>query len=176
MSVLQHVGTVLQETGYVVQLQPTDPSTLYFEDYSLFGFVTVYESVKALLDTWERNQDSFLQTNAPFLRSASQKAWNCYTVHLAEAAATAQERQALFDVEENFTSTRKIARGSVTTESDVRQALYPLIPVQNAVRIQASPREADVSQRLHDWPEAAVKALLGAGSAEDVVTLLLEPK
>jgi hypothetical protein len=58
----------------------------------------------------------------------------------------------------------------------VRQALYALIPIQNPVLIQTDGKEGDVGQRLHDWPADAVKALLGGGSAHDVVAFLLEPE
>jgi hypothetical protein len=174
MSLLHHIEAALREARYLVQPSSDSPSTLYFEDYSLFGLAIVYESVESLLRNWKRRQDDFLQTNAPFLRQAFQKAWNCYTVHLTEDVATPHQKQALFDVEEDLTSTRKIARADMATPADVQRALYPLIPVQNLLRIQGSPNDLDIAQRLHDWPEAALNALLGAGNAEDVVELLLE--
>jgi hypothetical protein len=174
MSLLQHIEQWLRGAGYRVQLSIDNPSMLYFEDYSLFGFAAVYESVDLLLRNWKDKQDVFLQANAPFLRSAPQKAWNCYTVHLTDATATAIESQRLFDIEENFVSTRKIARANMATAVDVQRALYPLIPVQNLLKMQGSHGDIDIAQRFHDWPEAAVKALLGDGKAEDIVELLLE--
>ena len=174
MSLLQHIEHWLREAGYRVQLSVDNPSTLYFEDYSLFGFGTVYESADLLLRHWKSNQDAFLQTNAPFLRLAPQKAWNCYTVHLTDAAATPTESQSLFDIEENFVGTRKIARANMATAADVQRALYPLIPIQNLLKMQGSTGELDISQRFHDWPQPALRALLGDGKAEDIVDLLLE--
>jgi hypothetical protein len=82
MSIQQQVDRCLRAADYRVQSSTNRPSTIYFEDYSLFGFCTVYESVGSLIDDWNRNQDDFLQKNAPFLRLAARKAWNCYTVHL----------------------------------------------------------------------------------------------
>lgn len=174
MSLLQQVDRCLRAAGYRIQPNADHPSTIYFEDYSLFGFCTVYESVGSLLDGWDHNQDDFLQKNAPFLRLAARKAWNCYTVHLTEARPTDIESQALFDIEENFASTRKIARANLETEIDVQRALYPLIPVQNLLKMQSAQSNLDIAQRFHDWPSPAIKALLGNGTPEDIVELLLE--
>lgn len=109
-----------------------------------------------------------------FLASRGPKGWNCYTVYLTEAHPTDLETQALFDIEENFASTRKIARANVSTEADVQRALYPLIPIQNLLKMQLSESDLDIAARFHDWPAAGVKALLGGGTAEDLVELLLE--
>src|ERR1700677_1480735 len=114
MSLIQHIERSLVDAGYRVQLSSGDPGTIYFEDSSLFGFATVYDSPDSLLQTWKRNQDEFLRTHAPFLRTAARKAWNCYTVHFTDGHATDAQRQALFDIEEDFTSTRKIARAALT--------------------------------------------------------------
>ena len=174
MSLEQQVDRCLRAAAYRIRTSARQPSTIYFEDYSLFGFCTVYDSVGLLLDDWNRNQDEFLQKNAPFLRLAAQKAWNCYTVYLTEAHPTDAEAQALFDIEESFASTRKIARGNVVTETDVQRALYPLIPIRNLLKMQTSQSDLDITRRFHDWPDAGVKALLGDGTAEDIVELLLE--
>jgi hypothetical protein len=174
MSVLQHIDQWLRGAGYRVQLGIENPSALHFEDYSLFGFAAVYDSVDLLLQNWKGNQDAFLQANAPFLRLSPQKAWNCYAIHLTDAKATLAESQALFDIEENFVGTRKIARANMATGADVQRALYPLIPVQNLLKMQGPHGDLDIAQRFHDWPDAAVRALLGDGKAEDIVELLLE--
>jgi hypothetical protein len=172
---MQHVERCLREAGYSFRLDAGRSSTVLFEDYSLFGFGTVYESVDSLLQTWKTNQDNFLHMHAPFLRAAARKAWNCYTVHFTDAQATEAELQALFDIEEDFTGTRKIARAGLTTASDVQRALYPLIPVQNLLKMQPGGQgELDIAQRFHDWPPGALTALLGSGTAEDIVELLLE--
>ena len=174
MSLLQQVDRILRVAGYRIQVSADRSSTIYFEDYSLFGFCTVYDSVGSLLQSWNNDQNEFLQKHAPFLRQAQRKAWNCYAVHLTAASAGDAETQALFDIEENFTSTRKIARANLVTESDVQRTLYPLIPIQNLLKMQASQSGSDISQRFHDWPPSVLKALLGTGSAEDIVDLLLE--
>ena len=174
MSLQQHVERCLRTEGYRIQTSAERPSTIYFEDYSLFGFCTVYESAGSLLEGWNRNQDEFLKKNAPFLRHADRKAWNCYTVHLTQARPTDAESQALFGIEEDFASTRKIARANLATEIDVQCALYPLIPIQNLLKMQTARSDLDIAQRFHDWPDAALKALLGDGTAEDITELLLE--
>jgi len=173
---MQQVDRHLRAAGYRSQIIGDSLSTIYFEDYSLFGFCTVYESVDSLLQNWNGDQNNFLQRHAPFLRMAPRKAWNCYTLYLTEASAADAEVQALFDIEENFTSTRKIARAGLVTESDVQRTLYPLIPIQNLLKMQSSKADLDITQRFHDWPADALKALLEAGTAEDIVNLLLEAK
>jgi len=147
----------------------------YFEDYSLFGCCVVYETVEALLATWPRNHETFLTLHAPSLRRASQKAWNCYSVHLTVAAASALEIRQLFSVEEDLRSTRKIARAGLSTSSDLTRALYPLLPIQNIVRLRGEATSNDLSGRLR-WPVGAIRALIGNGTPNDVLDLLLEEK
>jgi len=95
-------------------------------------------------------------------------------VHLTDVEASATELQALFDIEEDFTSTRKIARAGLATAADVQRALYPLIPIQNLLKMHGTKQDLDIGQRFHDWPAGALRALLGNGTAEDVVELLVE--
>jgi hypothetical protein len=173
MSLLRDVDTVLQNAGYRVVASASNPAMLFFEDHSLFGVVATYPSVEELLSGWRKTQDAFLQGHAMVLRSAAQKAWNCYTVHVTEEPANSGQRQRLFNIEEDFTSTRKIARGGITTQTDVHHALYPLLPVQNLVQMHTSREVSDLGARLHDWPAPAVKALLGSTKSDDVLELLI---
>lgn len=174
MPLMQHIERCLRDAQYEVQFPTDDSSLIYFEDHSLFGFAVVYPTVEVLLQSWKGKQDDFLRAHAPFLRAAARKAWNCYTVHLTDATASEVEQQALFDIEEDFTSTRKVARAEVATAFDVCRALYPLLPIQNLLKMQESNTDTDIFHRLHDWPAGALKALMGNGTAEDIVELLVE--
>lgn len=175
MSLLHDVEAVLITAGYETRLAPEPKESVYFEDDSIFGFCVTYPSVADLLANWIGNQERFLVTNAPSLRRANQKAWNCYAVHLTQARQDDEELRQLLEIEEDFRSTRKIARASVASAGDLTRALYPLLPIQNVVRIRGGNSNQDLAERLH-WPAGAVRALLGRGSASDTLDLLLDDK
>src|SRR5437016_1545841 len=151
MSLLQIAESVLLGTNYDVGRTGRERPSVYFEDYSLFGLLVVYDSVSELIADWRKEQDVFLNKHAPLLRNASQKAWNCYTVHLTSASATLQETEVLISIEEDFASTRKIARGSIITTADMIAALLPVLPIQNPVSMTAESAEDVVKGRLKDW-------------------------
>ena len=174
MPLSQQVNDILSASGYSVERADRAGDELHFEDYSLFGYVRVYESVRSLLDNWRTDQDRFLSSHAPFLRKAQHKAWNCYAIYLTEAELETNLKLRLLEIEEDFVSTRKIARTGVTTEDAVRRALYSLLPLQNSVAAKVNTGESDLTARLHDWPSEAIKALFGLGTAEDIIELLLE--
>src|ERR1035441_1156491 len=150
MSLLHDVEAVLLAAGYDTRMAPEPGNPLYFEDYSIFGFCVAYETVEDLITTWLRNQENFLTLHAPSLRQASQKAWNCYAVHVTAAAATERELRELLNIEEDFRSTRKIARAGLSTAGDLTRALYPLLPIQNIVRLRGEATTKDLSERLLD--------------------------
>ena len=175
MSLLHDVEAVLIAAGYETRLASDPKGLVYFEDDSLFGFCVTYDSVADLAANWLASQETFLTTHAPSLRRANQKAWNCYAVHLTQTRPTDEELRQLFEIEEDFRSTRKIARAGVSSTGDLTRALYPLLPVQNVVRIRGGDHNKDLSERLH-WPSGAVRALLGNGVPHDILDLLLEDK
>jgi hypothetical protein len=175
MSLLHDVEAVLITAGYETRLASEPKGSVYFEDDSIFGFCVTYPSVADLLANWLGNQERFLVTNAPSLRRANQKAWNCYAVHLTQPRPADEEVRQLFDIEEDFRSTRKIARAGIASASDLMRALYPLLPIQNVVRIRGGDSTKDLAERLH-WPAGAVRALLGRGVPSDILDLLLEDK
>lgn len=173
MRILEEVGSVLRAAGYTVR-KGDDNRSVWFEDYSLLGSVSVYDSVEELTRDWRRVQDSFLQRHAPFLRSAQEKVWNCYTVHLTPEQPTPAVLQRLIEIEEDFVSTRKIARAGTSTELDVLRALLPLLPIQNLVRTEEETHVVGLARRLHDWPSGAATALLRGVDAEKVLELLMD--
>jgi len=173
MSLLHDVEAVLITAGYETRLASEPKGSVYFEDDSIFGFCVAYPSVAELLAGWLPNQERFLVTNAPSLRRANQKSWNCYAVHLTQTRPSDEEVRRLFEIEEDFRSTRKIARAAVASAGDLTRALYPLLPIQNVVRIRGGDANKELAERLH-WPAGAVRALLGRGTPSDILDLLLE--
>ena len=175
MSLLHDAEAVLDSAGYETHIAVEPENSLYFEDYSIFGFCVVYETIEALAATWLGNQERFLALHAPSLRRASQKAWNCYSIHLTGAPASGLQVRGLFSIEEDLRSTRKIARVDLSTSSDLSRALYPLLPIQNMIRLRGEAANTDLSVRLR-WPTGAIKALIGNGSPNDILDLLLEER
>ena len=175
MSLLHEVERILTAAAYDARMSTEPRSSLYFEDYNILGFCAEYETVESLIASWLRNQETFLTIHAPSLRRASQKAWNCYTIHLTPALPTESELRQLLAIEEDFRSTRKIARGGVSTPSDLTRTLYPVLPIQNLVQLQSAVKPPDLSERLR-WPAPAIKALLGNGSPNDILDLLQEQR
>lgn len=172
MDLLHDVEAVLVGSGYETRVASAPENSLYFEDESLFGYCLIHRSVAELIANWSSSQDIFLTTHAPSLRRADQKAWNCYSVHLTDVRATTEELRDLFAIEEDFRSTRKIARAGIASTADLTRALFPILPLQNTVRIRSTDSQKDLSARLH-WPAAATRALLGTGSVHDILELLL---
>jgi hypothetical protein len=129
MRVLHDAEGILRGAGYTVQLRPEDGALLYFEDYSLVGFVAVFGTTSALIGDWRLHQDAFLRRHSVRLRRDPTKSWNVYSILLTDDAATESERRAITQIEEDFASTRKIARSTLTTRADVGRALLPLLPI-----------------------------------------------
>src|SRR5688572_30903989 len=93
------------------------PSVTCFENAALIGFVHVFSSADELLTHWEAAQQAVVSRHSAALRAAGAKAWNVYSVFLAENPAPTQQR-AVERIEENFALTRKIARTGVRTQDD----------------------------------------------------------
>jgi hypothetical protein len=147
-----------------------------FEDHSLLGFVAEYDSIRNLFEGWKKTEEVFLKVHAPSLRRADQKAWNCYSVHITSAVATESESRSLLAIEEDFKSTRKIARAALSSRKDLIHALGPLLPLQSLVTPERQVLQRDLQGRFHDWPQVAVDALLGDSTTEDILTLLMGAK
>jgi hypothetical protein len=86
--------------------------TICFEDPTLVGFLHIFPSAESLLKGWEKAQESALGRHAVALRSAGNKAWNVYSVFLAEKGGPELNRR--FErIEEDFSLARKIARANI---------------------------------------------------------------
>jgi hypothetical protein len=169
-SLLDDIRSVLSEAGFDVLSPRGDEDTLYFEDASLMGHVRVLPSPDEIVQQWEGIQDAFLGANAPsFLRDAT-KAWNLYTVLLTSApVATFASR--LFEIEEDFRGTRKIARADVVSRVDLVVALGPLLPIQNSIRVLNRDTKQELLDRLAALsPELR---LIGTDASPEAIVLAL---
>ena len=176
MSLLPDLESLLRSVGYRIIQHSAAPFLVEFEDHSLFGFVAEYDSIPDLLKGWKKAEELFLTVHAPSIRRADQKAWNCYSVHITSAVATESESRSLLAIEEDFKSTRKIARAALSSRKDLIHALGPLLPLHSFVTPERQVLQPDLHSRLHEWPPAAVEALLGDSTAADILTLLMGAK
>jgi hypothetical protein len=175
MSLISDVETLLKKAGYRITPYSEMPSSIAFEDDSVFGFVAEYDSVRELRDGWKKAEQNFLALHAPSLQKAAQKAWNCYSVHITSGKGSEEEVRSLLTIEEDFGSTRKIARSGLLSRKDLSHALAPLLPLQNIID-SGQQSSADLEGRLHEWPQAAVHALASDAKVDEIVMLLLEEK
>jgi len=130
MDIRQELIVLLREADYRVKENFDGMSSLYFEDSTIMGFASIEDSYSDIMANWKLRQDEFLRSNAKRLRNAPLKAWNAYSIFLSSAPCSNTEQGSLYQVEEDFQGTRKIARCDVLTSDDVERALYPILPVR----------------------------------------------
>jgi hypothetical protein len=176
MSLLPDVESLLSKAGYRIMRNAAVPSSVAFEDDGLFGFVVEYDTIYGLQEGWKKAEQVFLTLHAPSLRRADQKAWNCYSVHITADAGSESDIRSLLLIEEDFKSTRKIARAALSSRKDLIHALAPLLPLQNVIAPERQASQPDLEGRLREWSTSAVEALAGDGTADEIVTLLLGAK
>jgi hypothetical protein len=173
MNILEETRKILAAADYLLKDFLEHPNFLYFEDESLIGFVSIHESIESILVNWKKEQDFFLKSNARFLRTAPTKAWNVYSVFLTQDVGTGEARNSLFDIEEDFQGTRKIARSALISRADVVRALYPILPIQNLVNIMPEEPIERLRERI-ELPKKHLALLLGNKKAEEVAEFLIE--
>ena len=132
------ISALLEESQYLLWMQPTNPPFLAFENGSIFGFCCVYVDVDELLRNWERNQDDFLSRHSVDMKRIPEKAWNAYSVHLTAAQPADESRHALRDIEENFRGTRKLIGAGIDSRERIQSCLLPLLTIQNIISVDLS--------------------------------------
>lgn len=168
------VREILTEAEYAVgQMDGQDGEIILFESDSVLGFLLVFHDPDTLISDWHASSARALLANQFALRRAENKAWNAYFLLLAEAPGDYGQNITLGAIEEDLVGTRKIARAGIMTKEDCRAALLPLLPVQNAPRLEAIDMAAEIRLRTSELPESLVDAYL-AGAAETLMTQLLE--
>jgi hypothetical protein len=172
MDIPTQAEIVLREAQYVTWPWSGGPvPAICFEGSTVVGFLHVFSSAEALLTGWERAQESALGRHAVALRSAGNKAWNVYSVFLAERG-TAEFSRRIERIEEDFSLARKIARANIQTNGDLVRALLPLLRIRAQPTLGNAHYSDRVRARLKDIPARAVRAFVGAASAADVAHIL----
>lgn len=142
-----------------------------FENAALMGFLHVFDTADTLLGTWRANQQGALTRHAGSLRGAGAKAWNVYSVFLTPDHDARRGRE-IERIEEDFSLTRKISRGSITTADDVETALLPLLSLRSKPLLGASNFETRLRTRLKDITPEAVTAFLNETTPAEVARIL----
>jgi hypothetical protein len=174
MDIATQAEIALRRAGYETWLWTgVSPAVTCFENAALIGFVHVFSSVEELLARWEAAQQAVLFRHSAALRAAGAKAWNVYSVFLAEEKALTN-RRAVERIEENFALTRKIARDGVRTQDDVERALLPLAAVKAQPILSDTDFQDRLRSRLKNVSADVLAAFLGAASAEEVARILAE--
>lgn len=174
MDIATQAEIVLRGAGYETwPWTNVSPAVTCFENAALIGFVHVFSSADELLASWEEAQQAVLSRHSAALRAAGAKAWNVYSVFLAEEQAPTQQR-GVERIEENFALTRKIARAGVRTQDDVERALLPLTAVKAQPILSDTDFHDRLRTRLTDVSADILTAFLGATSAEEVAKMLME--
>lgn len=176
MSALEQCLEVLKAAGFQAELlaAPTE-NVLVFEGDTILGFVHVYAEIETLLSCWQLDADNVLGKHQFVIRRGGQKAWNVYSVFLAEQTPSDLERAVLASIEEDLRGTRKIARAGANSQSAVRDALLPLLPLQNAPQLDVADIELEIRQRTTELHAAIVDAFL-SDSEEAIVLQVLEER
>jgi len=146
--------------------------SLAFENQTVIGFLHAYDTVDSLVANWRADTETTLGRYALALRRAGDKAWNVYTVFLATGPIAPAVRSSLHSIEEDLSGTRKIARGEIETSDDLREALLPLLPIQNAPMLEAVDVAAEIQSRSRDVPTNGVNAFLAHSRDEEIIAIL----
>jgi hypothetical protein len=163
---------VLRGAGYDTwSWTGSSPAVTCFESAAVIGFLHVFPSATDLLTRWEAAQQTVLSRHAPALKVAGAKAWNVYSIFLTPDESI-DGRRAIERIEENFSLTRKIARGAIQTADDVERALLPLTAVRAQPLLADADFQARLRSRLKDVPPEALTAFLGDVTAEEVARIL----
>jgi hypothetical protein len=172
ISTLTLATEVLSRFRY--DLQILDEATATFENETVLGFVLVFPTPGALLQTWKLRSDEAIQHKQFQLRAAGEKAWNTYIVLLAEEEAERGQIASLTLIEEDLLATRKIARAGVASERQAQSALLSLLPLQSAPVLESVDMEAEIRARGSDVSDAALRAFLSDADEALVLQVLGE--
>jgi hypothetical protein len=175
IELLEECRRLLSEAAIATSVTETNRVTvLAFEGVTVLGFVIAYHDSAELLDRWYADSAALIADNQLSLRRAQAKAWNTYMVLLADTSASSPEQSiALRALEEDLIGTRKIARAGIKSREDLRSALLPLLPIQNAPRLEAVDMVTEIDLRTTELSERIRQAFL-SGVPESVIAQVLE--
>lgn len=172
--IIDEAQILLADAGYSVMLLDS-MSTLAFEDDEVIGFIVQYEDGNELIANFIGDQTDVLKSFSPALRSAGEKAWNVYFVGLTESDVSSDVAFEIDQLEFDLTFTRKLARSSIKTISDVKVALAPLLPIESQPHLAAEDLEGRLRSRIvHELGEDVASAFMGSADESTVARTLLE--
>jgi hypothetical protein len=174
MDLTSSVQATLKSAGYQTGLSELERLvSVWFEDESIMGFVSVFTEVASLLQRWRPMETAFLQRHAGGLRASREKSWNVYGVFLSTGVADTRQAREVRSIEEDLERTRKLAATGITTREELIGALLPILPLQYQPRLEVEDVASRLQRRLTAIaPSAADVALDEHVPAEDVIQLL----
>ena len=174
IDLLKESQRLLSETdGATALVETSRGKALAFEGVTVLGFIVAYDDPAQLLDRWGTDARVLINDYQLALRRAERKAWNTYTVFLSCAAANPGEQVALSAIEEDLIGMRKIARAGIIDLETLRAALLPLLPIQNAPRLETIDMPEEIRARTTELPSRVVEAFL-SGAQDAIVVQVLE--
>jgi hypothetical protein len=156
------------------RVQIGDKEAVVFEDSTVLGFIFAYKSPSDVTEGWQKISEKAVSEYQFALRRAGLKAWNTYTVLLAEDEGHQGDVAAFASIEENLAGTRKIARMAVRDADDIRAALLPLLPLQAAPQLEAVDIPQEIRQRATELTTRMVDAFLSTADDSIVLQVLEE--
>ena len=175
MDLQKETEIVLRDGGYETwPWQKGLVPAVCFEDELILGFVHYFASTDDLVSKWEDAQSTALLRFRPALRNAGEKAWNVYSIFITVDVADDSMTSKLDSIEENFEQTRKLVRTGVISTANLKNALLPLLPIQNRPQINESNMEERLRVTLQEINPAAAKAFLGKATPIDIAQILAE--
>ena len=166
----------LSSAGYSVGNMETEEDTVTtFENDTVLGFVLHYQDAATLIENWRSSSLRVFERARFSLRQAGAKAWNAYLVLLADEPSDYGQNIILCSIEENLVGTRKIARAGVAEPEELRNALMPLLNMQNAPHLDKVDMVAEIILRTSELPVDLVEGFL-SNASDSVLFQLLENK
>lgn len=165
---------VLREAGFATQpSELTARESLVFENDTVMGFIVAYPNCDDLGDEWRKDASDMVSQYQFGLRKAGLKAWNTYLILLTHGSPSHSDLTALGAIEEDLQGMRKIARAGVVSPAELRAALLPLLPLQNAPRLDAIDMPQEIRIRTTEFHDRVLQAFLSEAD-ENVVLQVLE--
>jgi hypothetical protein len=165
---------ILEEAGFTTETATASRQSIVFENDTVLGFVSIYEDTRALIRGWQTDLDRLVEAYQLALRRSGDKAWNAYAVMISAADANYSESVVLGAIEEDLVGVRKIARSGTKDVADLREALLPLLPLQNAPKLEAVDMGGEIRIRTTELPGRAVEAFLSDAEQGVVIQVLEE--
>lgn len=164
----------LVNDGYRIgELQSLRKPVVIFENATVLGFVFFYSDSSDLIANWRNDNVQVIRETQFSLRRAGHKAWNTYSVFLADIQMDPRGAFVLQAIEEDLAGTRKIARAGVKNGDELRLALLPLLAIQNAPRLEPIDMAEEIRLRTSELPGDLVDGFI-ANAPNSVMVQLLE--